>query len=164
MKNKIIEEMKKEIIKGFKQADCRKPYTNEPYPYFDSQILNISEALYNAGYRKVPYGAVILSPEERDDEIKTYNEERVEFEKRIERLNSQLVEYANENLKLKAEKREYEKPIDKFIKDREAQAVREFTEKLKARLANFIWKHNIPECIFNDVMADLLKEVENGEN
>lgn len=45
-----------------------------------------------------------------------------------------------------------------------AEAVREFTEKLKARLAKFIWKHNIPECIFNDVMADLLKEVENGEN
>lgn len=45
-----------------------------------------------------------------------------------------------------------------------AEAVIEFTENLKARLAKFIWKHNIPECMFNDVIADLLKEVENAEN
>ena len=38
------------------------------------------------------------------------------------------------------------------------KAVKEFAEELKARLAKFIWKHNIPECIFNDVIADLLKE------
>ena len=40
------------------------------------------------------------------------------------------------------------------------KAVKEFAEELKARLAKFIWKHNIPECIFNDVIADLLKEYE----
>lgn len=45
-----------------------------------------------------------------------------------------------------------------IYKNRETQAVKEFAEKLKARLAKFIWKHNIPECIFNDVIADLLKE------
>lgn len=44
------------------------------------------------------------------------------------------------------------------LKEYKRQAVKEFTQKLKARLAKFIWKHNIPECIFNDVIADLLKE------
>lgn len=44
------------------------------------------------------------------------------------------------------------------LKEYKRQAVKEFAEKLKARLAKFIWKHNIPECIFNDVIADLLKE------
>jgi len=43
-------------------------------------------------------------------------------------------------------------------------AAKDFAEKLKARLAKFIWKHNIPECMFNDVIAGLLKKVENGEN
>lgn len=42
----------------------------------------------------------------------------------------------------------------------EKKAVKEFAQKLKARLAKFIWKHNIPECIFNDVIAGLLKEYE----
>lgn len=37
-------------------------------------------------------------------------------------------------------------------------AVKEFANKLKARLSKFVWKHNIPECIFNDVIADLLEE------
>lgn len=45
-----------------------------------------------------------------------------------------------------------------------AEAAKEFAEKLKARLAKFIWKHNIPECMFNDVIEDLLKEIENGKN
>ena len=46
------------------------------------------------------------------------------------------------------------------LKEYKRQAVKEFAQKLKARLAKFIWKHNIPECIFNDVIADLLKEYE----
>ena len=46
------------------------------------------------------------------------------------------------------------------LKEYKRQAVKEFAQKLKARLEKFIWKHNIPECIFNDVIADLLKEYE----
>ena len=48
----------------------------------------------------------------------------------------------------------------KFAKEQRQLAVKEFAQKLKARLEKFIWKHNIPECIFNDVIADLLKEYE----
>lgn len=73
-KQEQIEEMRKEIENGFRKADCRKPYTNEPYPYFETQIITIAEALYNAGYRKVPDGAVVLTPEERDDEMRETNE------------------------------------------------------------------------------------------
>ena len=46
------------------------------------------------------------------------------------------------------------------LKEYKRQAVKEFAEKLKARLAKFIWKHNIPECIFNDIMSDLVKGYE----
>lgn len=48
---------------------------------YGEQRLQIAEVLYNAGYRKVPKCAVILSPEERDEEMKAYNEERVEFDR-----------------------------------------------------------------------------------
>ena len=42
----------------------------------------------------------------------------------------------------------------------ERNLVKEFAEQLKARITKFIWRHNIPECIFNDIMSDLLKEYE----
>lgn len=40
-----------------------------------------------------------------------------------------------------------------------AEAVKKFAEELTSRLKKFVWKHNIPECMFNDVMAQLLKEM-----
>ena len=47
------DELKKKIVKiirqGFADADCRRPYTNVPYPYFDSQIFCIDDALITAG-------------------------------------------------------------------------------------------------------------------
>lgn len=33
----------------------------------EQSAKSIAKALYNAGYRKVPYGAVVLTPEERDE-------------------------------------------------------------------------------------------------
>lgn len=66
-KQEQIEEMRKEIENGFRKADCRQPYTNEPYPYFETQKTAIAEALYNAGYRKIPENAVVLTKEEYED-------------------------------------------------------------------------------------------------
>lgn len=47
------DETKKKLIKiirqGFATADCRNPYTHVPYPYFDSQIFCIADALIAAG-------------------------------------------------------------------------------------------------------------------
>lgn len=47
------DELKKKFIKiirqGFATADCRNPYTHVPYPYFDSQIFCIADALIAAG-------------------------------------------------------------------------------------------------------------------
>ena len=58
-----------------------------------------AELLYNAGYRKVPDGAVILTPEERDEEMKEINKtlaERDELKAEIAELKSEI-----EELKLK---------------------------------------------------------------
>ena len=45
--------------------------------------------------------------------------------------------YKKEIKKLKEQLAEYKKSIDKFIKDRNAQAVKEFAEKLKNKLFEF---------------------------
>ena len=53
----------------------------------------------------------------------------------------------------------YDKNHDR-IEQVKKTAVKEFAEKLKARITKFIWRHNIPECNFNDIVSDLLKEYE----
>jgi len=55
---------------------------------------------------------------------------------------------------------EVRKETAKEIFTEERNLVKEFAEQLKARITKFIWRHNIPECIFNDIMSDLLKEYE----
>lgn len=87
---------------------------------FGGGTYKLAEDLYNAGYRKVPDNAVILTPEERDEEMKEINKtlaERDEIKAKIDKLEEQLAEY--------------KKPIDKFINDREVQSVREFAKRLK---------------------------------
>ena len=128
MKNKIIEEMAKTICKTCKEQhiDVSKNCKCMPVETCSAADMH-AEALYNAGYRKVPYGAVILSPEERDDEMKEINKtlaERDENKAKIDKLEEQLAEY--------------KKPIDKFIKDREVQAVKEFAEKIKTQVYPFL--------------------------
>ena len=90
-KQEQIEEMRKEIENGFRKADCRQPYTNEPYPYFETQKTAIAKALYDAGYRKVPDWAVVITPEERDDLIA-----------RVGNLGRENYDLKTENEKLKA--------------------------------------------------------------
>lgn len=46
------------------------------------------------------------------------------------------------------------------IKNCKIVTIKHFAKTFKERLSKFIWRHNIPECIFNDVMDDLIKEYE----
>ena len=131
-----IEEMRREIGNGFRKADCRKPYTNEPYPYFETQITTIAEALYEAGYRK----------------IKGKNET---LEKQIKHLNT-IVENLDELLGQGID--EYIKGIDgvEGLKDMwERSAVREFAEKLKEKYSLYDDRH-----ILYRIIDELLKEYE----
>lgn len=53
-------------------------------PKTDCQAICIAKNLYNAGYRKVAENAVILTPEERDEEMKADKYEAVkEFAERV---------------------------------------------------------------------------------
>lgn len=105
--------------------DCKFAVTN--------RLGELEDKIERGELRKVPRGAVILTPEERDEEMKAAREERVEFERRIELLNNELnkelfehkafvVKTAIEVGRLKAEK---------------AQVVKEFVEKLKKKVHNY---------------------------
>lgn len=134
--------------KNLKRSDCEK------------SIHDIAaEALYNAGYRKVPntikelidllYDAA--KTREEIDTLRIENKQLIaENERLFKRLKQSLLSI------------DTVKEMNAMcnIDEHKKQAVKEFTEKLKQRLAKFIWRHNIPECMFNDVIADLLKEYE----
>lgn len=111
----------------------------------------VANALYNAGYRKVPDGAVVLTPEERDEELKACNEKQAELEANIEILKIQ-----NKNLGIAFDRLEAENErlterlkqvllsIDTVkemnamcnIYEQRKQAVKEFAGKLKMKAFN----------------------------
>ena len=78
-----------------------------------------------------------------------------EQEKEIEQLTEYLAKEQEACVEC-----ELEQSWKLYARDKEIDRVKEFAEKLKARITKFMWRHNIPECIFNDIMSDLLKEYE----
>lgn len=65
-----------------------------------------AEALYNEGYRKVPFGATVLSPEERNDEIREMHEileGRDELIAKVGVLGRENYDLKSENKQLKTE-------------------------------------------------------------
>lgn len=131
-----IEEMRKEIENGFRKADCRQPYTNEPYPYFETQKTAIAKALYDAGYRKT-------------------KEKNETLEKQIKHLNT-IVENLDELLGKGIN--DYIMGIDgvEGIKDMwERSAVMAFAKKLKEKYSLYDDKH-----ILYRIIDELLKEYE----
>lgn len=101
-----------------------------------------AEALYNAGYRKVPDGAVILTPEERDEEMKEINKtlaERDELKAENERLKEVIADQNELCWNCK-------------------KSVKEFAEKLKAKYDGcYIVDENRNWLDFCDI-DELLKE------
>lgn len=112
-------------------------------PFVHNKAL--ASALYNAGYRKVPNGAVILTPEERDEELKACNEKQAELENEIYGLKTNydcLCEHCTdlENKNVAAENMidSQAKEIDRLKADNEAlkmwnEAYTEENEKLKGQ-------------------------------
>lgn len=88
-KEQLIEEMAKCKVCYQRFGKC--PLENKS-PCTD---YTNAENMYERGYRKVPDGAVILTPEERDEELKACNEKQAELENEIERLKAD-----NEALKM----------------------------------------------------------------
>ena len=102
-----------------------------------------AEALYNAGYRKVPDGAVILTPEERDEEMKEINKtlaERDGLKAENERLKEVIADQNELCWNCK-------------------KSVKEFAEKLRKKVISLnVWEFGEIDIIDVDDIDELLKE------
>ena len=104
-----------------------------------------SKYLYEQGYRKLPDGAVILTPEERDEEMKEINKtlaERDELKAEIERLKEVIADQNELCWNCK-------------------KSVKEFAEKLRKKVISLnVWEFGEIDVIDVDDIDELLKEYE----
>lgn len=94
---------------------------------------DFAEEIYNTGYRKVPDYAVILTPEERDEELKACNETQAKFEAEIEilKIQNNNLEIAFDRLNARTER--FESNMKSVLEIEKRNAVKEFAEKLKRK-------------------------------
>lgn len=90
-----IEKMAKLIQAEYKQWLDTTGVIPEGTTYYAECLgcaIDCAKALYEEGYRKVPDGAVVLTPEERDEEMKATNEilaARDDLKEKVESLKSE---------------------------------------------------------------------------
>ena len=105
------QEQVKEILEVIKHCG---DYTNRDCAECDYRLYGEcknqkqceAEALYNEGYRKVPFGATVLAPEERNDEIREMHEMlegRDELIAKVGILGRENYDLKAENKQLKTE-------------------------------------------------------------
>ena len=106
-----------------------------------------AEALYNAGYRKVPYGAVdeitrynSVEAELQELNIKYYNEAK-DLRRKLAEAEKQIAELEKENKRLERAINNIQKGFDngEFIsKDCKINALKQFAEKIKNEVYPFL--------------------------
>lgn len=121
------------------------------------RLGELEDKIERGELREVPRGAVILTPEEREEEMKAAREERIEFEQRIGLLNNEL------NKELLEHKAFIEKTAIEVgrLKAEKEQVVKEFAGKLKANSVEV--KSNewgFMDFVGVDAIDELLKEYE----
>lgn len=105
------QEQVKEILEVIKHCG---DYTNRDCAECDYRLYGEcknqkqceAEALYNEGYRKVPFGATVLAPEERNDEIREMHEileGRDDLIAKVDILGRENYDLKAENKQLKTE-------------------------------------------------------------
>ena len=122
-----------------------------------------AEALYNEGYRKVPFGATVLAPEERNDEIREMHE-----------ILEGRDELGRENYDLKAENKQLK--TECALLDDELRIARQDTinvlnklkENIKSAIDTYFNKdgggYYLAEDVVNDI-DELIKElIKNAED
>lgn len=121
------------------------------------RLGELEDKIESGELREVPRGAVILTPEELEEKITAAREERVEFERRIERLNKEL----------NRELFEHEAFIEKTaievgrLKAEKEQAIKEFAKKLKEKALSHCKIINCYELTFiEETINELSKEYE----
>ena len=103
--------------------------------------------------KKEPYTTIEIATEKDFELLK----QKLQF---YDKNYGETENYKKEIKKLKERLAEYKKPIDKFIKDRNAQAVKEFADKLKGKLQDFGDGGEKGAYITEKDIYELLKEYE----
>lgn len=116
----------------------------------------VANALYNAGYRKVPDNAVILTPEERDEEIKACNEKQAELETKIEilKIQNNNLEIAFDRLNARTER--FESNMKSVLEIEKKNAVKEFAQKLKEKFGDYeVWHYDGENEAWHDLQSEI---------
>ena len=131
------QEQVKEILEVIKHCG---DYTNRDCAECDYRLYGEcknkkqceAEALYNEGYRKVPFGATVLAPEERNDEIREMHEI---LEGRDE-LIAKVGILGRENYDLKAENKQLK--TECALLDNELRIARQDTIDVLNKLKDYV--------------------------
>lgn len=145
-------------------------------------IETIARKLYKQDYRKVPDGAIVLTPEERDEKMKEIDkafaecdelqELNIKYYNEAKDLRRKVADIKAENERLSAKLGQILLSIDtvkemntmRNIDDYRKQAVKEFAEKLKKIVFEQGNPYNVPYEEFSQanvlfmVIDELLKE------
>lgn len=152
------QEQVKEILEVIKHCG---DYTNRDCAECDYRLYGEcknqkqceAEALYNEGYRKVPFGATVLAPEERNDEIREMHEI---LEGRDE-LIAKVGILGRENYDLKAENRQLK--TECALLDDELRIARQDTIDVLNELKTKSYVNNYcREVVEVEKIDELLKE------
>lgn len=130
---------------------CRKSQTDVKSC---SLALGTARRIYKAGYRKVPDGAVVLTPEERDDEMKATNEILAERDDLIAKVGV----LGRENYDLKAENKQLK--TECALLDDELRIARQETidvlNKLKEKIFHCLGIENIQQASGLSLLGSLV--------
>lgn len=153
------QEQVKEILEVIKHCG---DYTNRDCAECDYRLYGEcknqkqceAEALYNEGYRKVPFGATVLAPEERNDEIREMHEI---LEGRDE-LIAKVGILGRENYDLNAENRQLK--TECALLDDELRIARQDTidvlNKLKEKIFHCLGIENIQQASGLSLLGSLV--------
>ncbi len=153
------QEQVKEILEVIKHCG---DYTNRDCAECDYRLYGEcknqkqceAEALYNEGYRKVPFGATVLAPEERNDEIREMHEI---LEGRDE-LIAKVGILGRENYDLKAENRQLK--TECALLDDELRIARQDTIDVLNKLKTKSYVNNYcREVVEVEKIDELIKEL-----
>lgn len=153
------QEQVKEILEVIKHCG---DYTNRDCAECDYRLYGEcknqkqceAEALYNEGYRKVPFGATVLAPEERNDEIREMHEI---LEGRDE-LIAKVGILGRENYDLKAENRQLK--TECALLDDELRIARQYTIDVLNKLKTKSYVNNYcREVVEVEKIDELIKEL-----
>lgn len=153
------QEQVKEILEVIKHCG---DYTNRDCAECDYRLYGEcknqkqceAEALYNEGYRKVPFGATVLAPEERNDEIR----EMHEILEGRDDLVAKVGILGRENYDLKAENRQLK--TECALLDDELRIARQDTinvlNKLKEKIFHCLGIENIQQASGLSLLGSLV--------